>query len=179
MVTELTTLRVTTPINIPINPKPVIDKLVQGAMVKYDQVCELKLTWLLDGRKPRTNTMVFKSTPESPEEWYGNMYTDKVNASNYDDVAAEFHTRKLGVVYNVVCCICIEPIFRGQINTVILGCGHMFHWDDGGKCGGIYTWSRTNSSCPECRKSYVRAQKESFVEIVNNDVEIGIFDGDY
>lgn len=179
LVTDLITLRVTAPVHALINPRPVIEKLVQGAMVKYDQVCELELTWWLDGSRPRSNTMVFKPTPESPEEWYGNMYTCEVRKSNYDDIAAEFHARKIGVVYNDVCGICIEPICRGQINTVILGCGHMFHWDGGELCGGIYTWSRTKSSCPECRKLYGRMRNVSSVEIVPNGLEIGIFDGDY
>ena len=178
LVTDLTALRVNTPINTRINPSPVIGKLVQGVMVKYDHACKRKLTWWLDGRNPRTNTMVFKPTPESPEEWYGNMHTGEVKASNYGDIAAEFHTRKIGVVYNDTCCICMMPIRRGELNTVILGCGHMFHWD-GERCDGFYKWSSTKSSCPECRKVYGTKRNVSSVEIVNNGVETGIFDGDY
>jgi hypothetical protein len=42
------------------------------------------------------------------------------------------------------CCICLSEIGKGE-KTVLLPCGHMFHW----KC--CLTWLRSNNTCPMCR----------------------------
>ena len=42
------------------------------------------------------------------------------------------------------CCICLTEIQKGE-NTVLLPCGHMFHW----KC--CLTWLKKNNTCPMCR----------------------------
>ena len=42
------------------------------------------------------------------------------------------------------CCICLTEIQRGE-KTVLLPCGHMFHW----KC--CLTWLKKNNTCPMCR----------------------------
>ena len=42
------------------------------------------------------------------------------------------------------CCICITDINKGE-DTVMLPCGHMFHW----KC--CYSWLKDNNTCPVCR----------------------------
>ena len=42
------------------------------------------------------------------------------------------------------CCICISEIGKGE-KTVLLPCGHMFHW----KC--CLTWLKSNNTCPMCR----------------------------
>ena len=42
------------------------------------------------------------------------------------------------------CCICLNEICKGE-KTVLLPCGHMFHW----KC--CLTWLKSNNTCPMCR----------------------------
>ena len=42
------------------------------------------------------------------------------------------------------CCICLSEIAKGQ-ETVLLPCGHMFHW----KC--CLNWLKKNNTCPMCR----------------------------
>ena len=42
------------------------------------------------------------------------------------------------------CCICLSEIEKGE-KTVLLPCGHMFHW----KC--CLTWLKSNNTCPMCR----------------------------
>ena len=42
------------------------------------------------------------------------------------------------------CCICLSEIAKGE-KTVLLPCGHMFHW----KC--CLTWLKSNNTCPMCR----------------------------
>ena len=42
------------------------------------------------------------------------------------------------------CCICISDIQKKE-NTVLLPCGHMFHW----KC--CHQWLKNNNTCPVCR----------------------------
>ena len=42
------------------------------------------------------------------------------------------------------CCICLSEISKGQ-ETVLLPCGHMFHW----KC--CLNWLKKNNTCPMCR----------------------------
>ena len=42
------------------------------------------------------------------------------------------------------CCICQNEIELGN-ETVLLPCGHMYHWD----C--CLQWLKTNNTCPICR----------------------------
>lgn len=42
------------------------------------------------------------------------------------------------------CCICLSEIGKGE-KTVLLPCGHMFHWN----C--CLTWLKSNNTCPMCR----------------------------
>ena len=42
------------------------------------------------------------------------------------------------------CCICLSDIEKNE-ETVLLPCGHMFHW----KC--CLTWLKSNNTCPMCR----------------------------
>ena len=42
------------------------------------------------------------------------------------------------------CCICLNDVKKGE-KTVLLPCGHMFHW----KC--CLTWLESNNTCPVCR----------------------------
>jgi len=42
------------------------------------------------------------------------------------------------------CCICLSEIGKGE-KTVLLPCGHMFHW----KC--CLPWLKSNNTCPMCR----------------------------
>ena len=42
------------------------------------------------------------------------------------------------------CCICISEISKGE-ETVLLPCGHMFHWN----C--CFNWLSGNNTCPICR----------------------------
>jgi hypothetical protein len=42
------------------------------------------------------------------------------------------------------CCICLEEIQIGK-ETVLLPCGHMFHYD----C--CITWLKKSNTCPICR----------------------------
>lgn len=42
------------------------------------------------------------------------------------------------------CCICLSEIAKGR-ETVLLPCGHMFHW----KC--CLNWLKKNNTCPMCR----------------------------
>ena len=42
------------------------------------------------------------------------------------------------------CCICLDDIKKGE-ETVLLPCGHMFHWN----C--CLNWLKKNNTCPMCR----------------------------
>ena len=42
------------------------------------------------------------------------------------------------------CCICLNDIQKGE-ETVLLPCGHMFHWN----C--CFDWLKNNNTCPMCR----------------------------
>ena len=42
------------------------------------------------------------------------------------------------------CCICLSDIKKGE-ETVLLPCGHMFHWN----C--CFDWLKNNNTCPMCR----------------------------
>ena len=42
------------------------------------------------------------------------------------------------------CCICLNDIKKGE-ETVLLPCGHMFHWN----C--CFDWLKNNNTCPMCR----------------------------
>ena len=42
------------------------------------------------------------------------------------------------------CCICLSEVAKNE-ETVLLPCGHMFHWN----C--CLNWLKTNNTCPMCR----------------------------
>ena len=42
------------------------------------------------------------------------------------------------------CCICLNDVQKGE-ETVLLPCGHMFHWN----C--CFNWLKNNNTCPMCR----------------------------
>ena len=42
------------------------------------------------------------------------------------------------------CCICLNDVQKGE-ETVLLPCGHMFHWN----C--CFNWLKNNNTCPLCR----------------------------
>jgi hypothetical protein len=92
---------------------------------------------------------------ESREHWYGESYcawprpapmADRLAAAMA--VAAARETPLTGTTYGDTCSLCFEPIRRGELNTVTLKCGHIFHYA-GSSCGGLEKWAR---GCPQCRK---------------------------
>ena len=51
--------------------------------------------------------------------------------------------------YGDACAICLRPVRRGDRNSCVLRCGHVFHLADPPHCGGIGAWGK---NCPNCRR---------------------------
>lgn len=99
-------------------------------------------------------------------DWYKSMYA----GAEYEDAINAAHSHKkecdgddddaaspTASPDSVICGICLSTIHKGDINQLILPCGHAFHWTncaDG--CKGISKWiyptrGESNTSCPMCR----------------------------
>jgi len=92
---------------------------------------------------------------QSREQWYGENFcawpkpapmAERLAAAMA--VAAARESPLIGITYNDTCPLCFEPVRRGELNTVTLRCGHIFHYSSP-NCGGLAKWSR---DCPQCRK---------------------------
>lgn len=70
---------------------------------------------------------------------------DALNSLKKFDMTDKYCKKnKNGKVEFPNCCICLTDIAKGE-KTVLLPCGHMFHW----KC--CHSWLKDNNTCPVCR----------------------------
>ena len=141
-------------------------------VAKYDAVPEAMGWWIVDGPSRQFNapatafTVSRNPRPETPMEWYGEVY-DEAPAPPTQDETIDALLARLGdarggargaaggAYYgDGTCSLCLSEVERGGANTVTLECRHTFHCGlttDG--CRGIRAWwsSSSRSACPVCR----------------------------
>ncbi|MES2340032.1 MAG: RING-H2 finger protein [Pseudomonadota bacterium] len=95
--------------------------------------------------------------PQTPAEWYGAHVADAevqdplVIASLLGHIEAG---QAGDGVHDGECSLCHEALLRGAPNSLLLGCGHIFHWS-GADCPGFVGWvTGGHGDCPVCRASF-------------------------
>ena len=144
-------------------------------VAKYDAVPAAMKWWIVDDPSRQFNapsaaafTVSRNPRPETPMEWYGEVYDEAPEPPTRDETIDALLSRLnesrgrgapgalgAGVFYgDGTCALCLSEVERGGANTVTLECRHTFHCaltTDG--CRGIRAWwsSSSRSACPVCR----------------------------
>jgi hypothetical protein len=151
-------------------------------VAKYDAVPAAMKWWIVDDPSRQFNaprslsaaastafTVSRNPRPETPMEWYGEVYDEAPAPPTRDETIDALLSRlseargargapgapAAGVFYgDGMCALCLSEVERGGANTVTLECRHTFHCaltTDG--CRGIRAWwsSSSRSACPVCR----------------------------
>jgi hypothetical protein len=144
-----------------INIEPTRRKLESAMLDKYDAAAAMPVDWWITTDPSRQYTASLNPRMENPAEWYGDCATDEkyviptTNVAATGGVSAALARLRMGTVFSDDCMICKGPLTRGETNSIILGCGHMFHWGaHGGSCRGFRVWVAQNEKCPVCRSEF-------------------------
>ncbi len=151
----------------------VMDPYIEQMMEKFNSVCELSDWWIKTNTQSQgslQNQFFTSSTQpcaESVEEWYGsgNMIKE-VQPMGDREMRTTIKASKIkhmeataGKVFDTnECALCQDKITIGSPNTIVLACGHAFHWASGADdCGGLE--SNQSKQCPVCRAPYNAEQR--------------------
>jgi len=144
-----------------INIEPTRNKLESAMMDKYDAAAATPVNWWITTDPSRQYTASLNPRMENPAEWYGDCATDEkyviqaTDGSAAGSVTAALARLRMGTVFSDDCAICTESLMRGETNSIILGCGHMFHWGAHGNiCRGLRVWVVKHTNCPVCRSGF-------------------------
>jgi hypothetical protein len=120
------------------------------------------IDWWLDDGAGAPFTSSRQPSAESPASWYGAAYCARAPPPATRELIEILHRLRTppepeasGRTFEGACAICLDPLGRGDTNSVTLGCGHIYHWaaTEAG-CGGLLIWSELNASCPTCRQPF-------------------------
>jgi hypothetical protein len=131
----------------------------RDALVAAYEATPAEVGWWIVDDPSRQYTASLNPRVEEPELWYGAaLYGAAAPPSAEeltDTLLAAFEWRRGGAVFGGPCAICQGPVVRGDANSVILACGHLFHWSGGrGRCAGLHAWASGHDTCPTCRRGF-------------------------
>lgn len=126
---------------------------------------------------------------ETAQEWYGDGVKAEggdegvAEAKNGDRVEAEAETfieslaglhearEGVGRVFDGECSLCHEGLTRGEANSLILGCGHIFHWRAIGEgCPSFLGWLQAgHNDCPVCRADFTAGGAPEPLELAGDE----------
>ena len=121
------------------------------------------IDWWIVVEPSRQHTASRDPRIEAPAVWYGDAYVGEAKPPTNEDyieallglVEGRQPVANDHSVFDGTCPLCFEPLVRGTINSVILPCGHIFHWSEiSGGCSGLHTWSTEHHNCPTCRRPF-------------------------
>ncbi len=120
------------------------------------------IAWWILADPARQHTASLNPRCEEPAQWYGDMYAAELKAPTVSEQletvigAQETMRETQGIAFDGVCSLCHEDVRRGDVNSITLACGHVFHWAaENGPCGGLCTWvTMQNNTCPVCRAPF-------------------------
>lgn len=110
------------------------------------------------GEQPRF-TSSRQPTAETAAVWYGDAFDPDPQRPSSQAVIQILHSLRMNPatpqVFDGVCALCLESLQRGDLNSSILSCGHIFHWSSNGHgCGGLLRWAVEHEECPMCRAPF-------------------------
>jgi len=129
-----------------------LQKYIDRTLAEYTRRCENRISgWV-----------VVHTDPISPQLYYGSHYLKTGNSPIYYHPCLLFDE----------CALCKLKVSRGELNSVLTVCGHLFHLAPVGEtfsrpatCGGLMSWTRNNRTCPYCRQELSQAKKSRVIEI--------------
>jgi hypothetical protein len=127
----------------------------------FDRAARLPVAWWVTVEPGRQWTAAYNPRTVAAADWYGATFEPADSAVEPAvESAATIAALTLaagrrpapfaGTTYGSECSICLMPVRRGDLNTCTLSCGHVVHWADPPRCGGLR--SCTKKTCPLCRK---------------------------
>ena len=127
----------------------------------FDRAAHLPVAWWVTVEPGRQWTAAYNPRTVTAADWYGATFEPADQAVEPAvESAATIAALTLaagrrpapfaGTTYGSECSICLMPVRRGDLNTCTLSCGHVVHWADPPRCGGLR--SCTKKTCPLCRK---------------------------
>lgn len=140
-----------------------------AVLAKYDALgADSAIPWWIVTEPGRQFTASNDPRMEKPEEWYGvAAAAAEVKIPSSDEyieaLLATLEARQSGIadekkpIYDGLCAICHDTVARGDVNSVVLPCGHTFHWavDEASGCSGLHAWVlEGHGDCPTCRRMY-------------------------
>lgn len=144
--------------------QPFIDRLV----TRYEEFAHRTIEWWITVDPGRQYTSSLNPRMENPEEWYGpgrvaaapgtvapEVYLASLEAALEDQARAA----PKGRVYDNECSLCLNSVGAGDVNSLVLPCGHLFHasFDRSTGCAGLIKWLGTHQDCPNCRQNVIHA----------------------
>ena len=98
-------------------------------------------------------------TAETGAIWYGDAFDPSPQRPTTQAIIQILHALRVNPatpqVFDGVCALCLDSLQRGDLNSSILACGHIFHWSSSGSgCGGLLRWAVDHEECPMCRAPF-------------------------
>ena len=112
-------------------------------MLKYIKIWNEELQWTLKEIKIKPD-VVDPEDVEMLEDLILTAINEALRKLKRFPLIERFCKKNNGKLELPNCCICQSEIELGK-ETVLLPCGHMYHWD----C--CLEWLKTNNTCPMCR----------------------------
>jgi hypothetical protein len=142
---------------------PALARFRTALVAAYDAT-PADIGWWIVTDPSRQYTVSLNPRMETPDLWYGEACaTDAAPPSADDFIEALLGTLEARQgnsdgrpVFDGMCPLCCEPLARGVANSVILPCGHIFHWSETADgCSGLHSWAVNHHNCPSCRQDFV------------------------
>lgn len=155
-----------------LDPTLALDKFRKILDQKYEDCLMKPIEWWITQNPERQYTASINPCMEDPVTWYGQAAFDPKPKTPTTEMYVEtllsiLEGRQLPAegklpVYDGLCPLCQDTLFRGAPNSVILGCGHIFHWSGNELgCSGLHSWVKEeNKTCPSCRTSFSSDEEE-------------------
>ena len=118
----------------------------------------------------------FSPRSETPAEWYGAALcleprdpNDRETIASLTAAMAKMHTdsSQHKVFSDGFCALCQGVVVRGDPNSIILPCGHIFHWTSQEPmltCHGAKEWVAIGKNdCPQCRQPWENLSKRLMI----------------
>lgn len=145
-----------------IDMSPSLARFRNALFAAYEEA-PAAIDWWIVVDPSRQHTASRDPRIEDPEVWYGDAYVAEAKPPSNEDYIEALLGMVEGrqpvandhSVFDGTCPLCFEPLVRGAINSVILPCGHIFHWSEvSGGCSGLHIWSIEHHNCPTCRRPF-------------------------
>jgi len=134
-----------------LNVQPALVGFRDKILDRFDREPRTPIKWWITIDPSRQYTCSLNPRLEHPSEWYGpDAY---VSETTQVAVAPPVKISPKVFISDGTCAICLNAIEHGSANTVVLACGHEFHYaaTANGDCNGLRKWASKKDNCPTCR----------------------------